>query len=501
MLLLYEADAEGHRRRRRARRADRPTRRADDVARRGVRAHRSRARRGDRRPRQGLDAGADAGDRPHRAADRRFELLDRPDVPVAVVLDEAVELAKRFSTDDSGPLRQRRAVGAGRPVLRAECLDTAVRFDTSFRSSPAVISPRRTPTPRRSRRIVADETGEITIDTTSNGGGPGSVASRGDSSRGHGSLLPARCCLPSCSASSAFSITTTSAPGRTTWASTTRASGWSPRGGQTFMTVRGMEFWGHHLNLDRRCVRPVLLARRRPVVPLRRPGGRARRPRLPDLPDRPRPLRQAVDWPAVRRRLLMYAPIQWISWANFHPEALVIAPLLYAWWFATHRRWRGMFVALLIALSIREDTALVVIMFGAGPGVDVSPLAKAITAIGRWRCGRSCLGFGWYVVRHQARHPALQPGHAALLHRVLLQQLRQGSCPRSSRRCCVIPTGSSATRPSPTDCASTATWRCRWAGCRSPHRLALADGAAADAGQCHRRSVRTHAASTTSTRR
>jgi transcription antitermination protein NusB len=31
-----------------------------------------------------------------------FELLGRPDVPVPVVLDEAVELAKRFSTDDSG---------------------------------------------------------------------------------------------------------------------------------------------------------------------------------------------------------------------------------------------------------------------------------------------------------------------------------------------------------------------------------------------------------------
>lgn len=31
-----------------------------------------------------------------------FELLARPEVPVAVVLDEAVELAKRFSTDDSG---------------------------------------------------------------------------------------------------------------------------------------------------------------------------------------------------------------------------------------------------------------------------------------------------------------------------------------------------------------------------------------------------------------
>jgi N utilization substance protein B len=31
-----------------------------------------------------------------------FELLGNADVPVAVILNEAVELAKRFSTDDSG---------------------------------------------------------------------------------------------------------------------------------------------------------------------------------------------------------------------------------------------------------------------------------------------------------------------------------------------------------------------------------------------------------------
>jgi N utilization substance protein B len=31
-----------------------------------------------------------------------FELLDRPEVPTAVIIDEAVRLAKRFSTDDSG---------------------------------------------------------------------------------------------------------------------------------------------------------------------------------------------------------------------------------------------------------------------------------------------------------------------------------------------------------------------------------------------------------------
>lgn len=31
-----------------------------------------------------------------------YELMHRPDVPTAVVIDEAVEMAKRFSTDDSG---------------------------------------------------------------------------------------------------------------------------------------------------------------------------------------------------------------------------------------------------------------------------------------------------------------------------------------------------------------------------------------------------------------
>jgi transcription antitermination protein NusB len=31
-----------------------------------------------------------------------FELAHRPDIPVAVTINEAVELAKRFSTDDSG---------------------------------------------------------------------------------------------------------------------------------------------------------------------------------------------------------------------------------------------------------------------------------------------------------------------------------------------------------------------------------------------------------------
>ena len=31
-----------------------------------------------------------------------YELIDRPEVPLAVVINEAVELAKRFSTEESG---------------------------------------------------------------------------------------------------------------------------------------------------------------------------------------------------------------------------------------------------------------------------------------------------------------------------------------------------------------------------------------------------------------
>jgi uncharacterized membrane protein len=61
---------------------------------------------------------------------------------------------------------------------------------------------------------------------------------------------------------------------------------------------------------------------------------------------------------------LMYAPIQWISWAMFHPEALVITPLLFAWWFAVHRRWRWFAAMIVLALVMREDTALAVVMMG-----------------------------------------------------------------------------------------------------------------------------------------
>ena len=111
------------------------------------------------------------------------------------------------------------------------------------------------------------------------------------------------------------------------------------RGGQSFMTVRGMEFWGHHLNLIVLAYVPFYWLGAGPsflyvaqAVGLGA-GGHSR------LPDRSRPLPKPWMGFLFAVVYLMYAPIQWISWANFHPEALVITPLLFAWWFATRRRW------------------------------------------------------------------------------------------------------------------------------------------------------------------
>ena len=136
------------------------------------------------------------------------------------------------------------------------------------------------------------------------------------------------------------------------------------RGGQSFMTVRGMEFWGHHLNLIVLAYVPFYWLGAGPsFLYVTQAIGLAVAAFPIYLIARDR---FARPWMGLLFAVvyLMYAPIQWISWANYHPEALVVAPLLYAWWFASHRRWRGMFVALLIALSIREDAALVVIMLG-----------------------------------------------------------------------------------------------------------------------------------------
>ena len=169
------------------------------------------------------------------------------------------------------------------------------------------------------------------------------------------------------------------------------------RGGQSFMTVRGMEFWGHHLNLIVVAFVPFYWLGAGPsFLYVAQATGLAAAALPIYLIARDR---FSKPWMGLLFAVvyLMYAPIQWIAWANFHPESLVIAPLLYAWWFASRRRWRGMFVALVIALSIREDTALVVMMLGVVLAIMYRP-GKGEHRDRMMALATFVLGAAWYVI-------------------------------------------------------------------------------------------------------
>jgi uncharacterized membrane protein len=181
------------------------------------------------------------------------------------------------------------------------------------------------------------------------------------------------------------------------------------RGGQSFMTVRGMEFWGHHLNLIVVAFVPFYWMGAGPsFLYVAQAVGLALAAFPIYLIARDR---FAKPWMGLLFAVvyLMYAPIQWISWANFHPEALVITPLLYAWWFAGHRRWRAMFVALLIALSIREDTALVVIMLGVILAVMYRP-GKGDHRDRMMALATFGLGIVWYAIATRIVIPHFNQG-------------------------------------------------------------------------------------------
>ena len=132
----------------------------------------------------------------------------------------------------------------------------------------------------------------------------------------------------------------------------------------SFVTVRGLEFWGQHVNLIVYAFVPFywfgagpafLCAAQATVV------GLGAVPTYLIARDR---LKSPWIALAFASTFVMYAPVEWLTEANFHPEALVITPLLFAWWFARRGRWRPFFVAIVIALSTREDVALVVTMLG-----------------------------------------------------------------------------------------------------------------------------------------
>lgn len=131
-----------------------------------------------------------------------------------------------------------------------------------------------------------------------------------------------------------------------------------------FVTVRGLELFGHHVN-------PILVA----IAPFYRLGGG------PELLLVVQVLAQASGAVAVyllaRDRLggrwlgvamagvlLLNPTYQFLAWEFFHPDALAMAPLLFAYWAARAHRWPWFWVGAVLAMACKEDVALAVLVLG-----------------------------------------------------------------------------------------------------------------------------------------
>lgn len=181
---------------------------------------------------------------------------------------------------------------------------------------------------------------------------------------------------------------------------------WLVSRGQSFMTVRGLDFWGHHVNLIAFAFAPFYWLGAGPsflyvvqaiVLGLGAvPAYLIARDRLVS------PWAGAV----IAVVYLMYAPVQWIAWANFHPEALLITPFLFAWWNATRRNWRWTYGCVLLALSMREDVAMAFAIMGVILWWMLRRSNDASQRDRRLALGLTVLGLAWYLVSVRLVIPA-----------------------------------------------------------------------------------------------
>lgn len=161
---------------------------------------------------------------------------------------------------------------------------------------------------------------------------------------------------------------------------------------EPFVTVRGLDYFGHHVN-------PLTLL----FVPAYWLGAG---PHFLYLAQTVWLALGAVPiWLLARDRLgnpwvplslaaafLLYPSVQWINWWHFHPDALIITPLLFAYWLASRRRWGWFWIATGAALLAKEDAALAVAMLGL-----------LLLLRRQWRHGvaAAVLGAGWFLLATQ----------------------------------------------------------------------------------------------------
>lgn len=101
---------------------------------------------------------------------------------------------------------------------------------------------------------------------------------------------------------------------------------------------------------------------------------------------------------AVASLLLLHPTYQFLVWEYFHPDTLIVAPLLFAYWAARARRWGWYTLAALLAASCKEDAALALAVLGV-----------LIAARGNRRIGAatSVFALGWFVLVTRVVLPAV----------------------------------------------------------------------------------------------
>ena len=160
-------------------------------------------------------------------------------------------------------------------------------------------------------------------------------------------------------------------------------------GRDPFITVRGLETFGHHVNPVFFLVAPFYRLGAGPhfllilQVAAQASGAGAvfllARDRLHDR------------WLALALGgvYLFHPTSQWLVWEFFHPDALAIGPLLFAYWAARERRWNWFALSAVLAAMCKEDVALVLLVVG---------LLIAWRGDRKIGLGVSVLSLAWYVV-------------------------------------------------------------------------------------------------------
>ena len=125
--------------------------------------------------------------------------------------------------------------------------------------------------------------------------------------------------------------------------------------------------------------------------------------------------RLANSWLALplAAAFLLHPSIEWINYWEFHPDALMITPLLFAWWFASRERWRGFAAAVVVLLLCKEDAALAVAALGLV--LAIRRTRARGRGVGAWRIGAitGAAGLAWFLVCTKLLIPTFNAGQPA----------------------------------------------------------------------------------------